>query len=90
MDSLGDLLPPRINQLGLSSQLKAAYIVSQANLLAKGRFEAIHFTGGVLTVNCPSSMAAQQLRFSSQAILETINEKIKPYTIKRFSYRIKS
>lgn len=88
MDSLDSLLSKRLNKLGLSKELQAAYIVSQANIIANGRFTAIRFARGILTISCPNSITANEIRYDSEKIINEINEKIKPTTIKRLSYKI--
>lgn len=88
MDSLDNVLNKRLNKLGLNKELQAAYILSQANSLADGRFEAVRFSHGVLTVNCPNSIAAAELQFETQSLIAKINDKIKPAAVKRLAFRV--
>ncbi len=90
LDSIDNLLSKRMNKLGLNNEFQAAYVLSQANALADGRFEAVRFLHGNLTLSCPSSIAAQEIKFIEKDLINKINEKIKPQQIKRISYRIKS
>lgn len=89
MDPLDNLLTNRINKLGLSKELQAAYVLSKANTLADGRFQAVRYSRGILTLRCTTSIAAQELKFQEKNLLDQINQEIKPFAINRLSYQVR-
>ena len=58
---------------GLARSIEAAVVVVKATECAAGRFQAIRFRNGRLTVVAPSLIAAQELVLRKLAIIEEIN-----------------
>ena len=58
---------------GLARSISAAVVVAKATATAAGRFEAIRFRNGRLTIVAPSLMAAQDLALQKEQIVEELN-----------------
>ena len=74
MDHLKTDLIKRLNQRSLATTATAAYVCHIANQQAKGRFRAVSFRNGVLTLAAPTAGAAQNLRLSQSALTTTLQE----------------
>lgn len=88
MEPIGNLLPKRLNKLNLQKPAQAAQVVSLANELSKGRFQAVSFTRGLLTVSCPNSIVAQEIQMSSHKLIAEINSRLSKPLVNRLRFRI--
>lgn len=66
-------LVKRLNQRSLGALATAAHICHVANQWAAGRFVAVSFHNGVLTLAAPSSGAAHNLRLGVSALTEELS-----------------
>jgi len=83
MDHISGSLNKRLTQRSLSTTANAAYVCHKANELSQGRYQALSFREGVLMLAAPSSGAAQNLRFVTSELLESLNSALTAPTIQK-------
>lgn len=59
---------------GLGRVAGAAWLCQQANQMAKGRFRAVTFRDGTLTVRVPDSLLAYELRGRRDEVIRELRE----------------
>lgn len=69
-------LARQLRRQGLSAVAEAAYVCEAANQLAEGRFEAIRWQAGRLTVVTKNSVIAHELSFVREELIRTLREKL--------------
>lgn len=80
---LKDSLNEAISKLPASSQIKAAFVVAEANKALKEVFEvslehrarAVSYRDGVLVIECQNGAVAQEISHKKKQLLETLKEK---------------
>lgn len=86
---INQLLPKQLHQKNLHNLAQAAYVCHLADQLAKGRYNAISFKNGVLTLGVKNNFEAIALQSEQMLIILEINKKLGQDSIKRLKYRIK-
>ena len=74
MEHIRTDLAKRLNQRSLAITATAAYICHVANQQANGRYTAVSFRNGTLTLAAPTAGAAQNLRLSQSALTTTLQQ----------------
>ena len=87
MDHINASLKIRLNQKSLATTATAAYVCHAANELSSGRYQAVSFKDGMLTLAAPSSAAAQDLKYQTEELLTQINNKLNASQIKSIRIR---
>ena len=82
------ILSRRLNQTGLRRIASAAYVCVVANELAKGRYEALKFQDGVLTVRATNAIVAQELRMELAQLSTELRLRLHLSDDKKFEIRI--
>lgn len=90
MEDLYNTINHRLNKLGIKGQLDSCRIVEIANKALSHGCHAISVSKGILTVSCPSNIAAQEVQSSSHKVIEEINSKIGRPVVNRLVYRLDS
>lgn len=67
---------------GLARSISAAVVVTKATTTAAGRFEAVRFRNGRLTIVAPSLMAAQDLALQKEQIIIELNTAFGDHIVK--------
>ena len=88
MEDLHDTIKQRLNKLGIKGQLDSCRIVEIANKALSHHCRAISVSRGILTVSCPSSVAAQEVQSSSHKIIKEINSITGRDVVSKLFYRI--
>lgn len=68
-------------------RLKATHVVAIANECAQGRFVAISFRSGELTVTLESQAQRYLIQGEIPTILKTINQRLGQELVRRFRFR---
>ncbi|MFA6082472.1 MAG: hypothetical protein WC773_03625 [Patescibacteria group bacterium] len=89
MDDIKELLLKRMNQHHLGSEAIASQVCYSINQIAEGRFEAIRYKNGVLTVTVPSSSAASDLQGGMSALKIRLSQRVSPNRIIRIIIKTK-
>ncbi len=72
MEHINKDLAKRLHQRSLSTTATAAYVCHVANQHANGRYRAVSYRAGLLTIAAPTSGTAQNLRFDQGALLSQL------------------
>lgn len=72
---------------GLSRSIDAAVVLAKATQIAAGRFEAVRYRNGRLTIVAPSPVAAQDLVLRKEAIITELNNVFAERVIKELYVR---
>ena len=83
MDKINKILKGALGKKGLMGVATSAHICFLAEKWAKGRFEPISYSKGVLKVSVKSSSHAQEMSMKENEICEYINEKLGRICVKR-------
>ena len=86
---LGDILDPALDRLATSEQARAygAWTRASGDQVASGAHPR-HFGRGVLTVECSSSVWANELTYLSGQLLRRMDEVVPGHPVKRFRFVI--
>jgi len=86
---LGDILDPALDRLATSEQARAyaAWARASGDQVASGA-RPRHFARGVLTVECSSSVWANELTYLSGQLLRRMDELAPGHPVKRFRFVI--
>lgn len=92
---LKDLLPKRINHLGLAPQVDGATICRLWEKYANEAFfktimdnhEAISFRDGILNIAVANPIFGQEIKNQAGRIVSAINRELGKETVKRVAYR---
>ena len=76
-ESIGRGLFRQLQRKGLSGAAEAAYICAMANQLANGRFEAVRWQAGRLTILAPNSLLAHELGFAKLDLIKDLKVKLR-------------
>jgi len=82
MKKLNEFLLPALAKRGLKKTVQSAEVCFFAQEWGKGRFTAISFSRGILKVSVTSSSAAQSLQMDEEKLVDFLNNKIGPNTVK--------
>lgn len=83
MDKIDKVLKSGLGKKGLMGAATSAHICFLAQKWARGRFEPISYSRGVLKVSVKSSSHAQELSMQECEICEYINDKLGRKCVKR-------
>jgi hypothetical protein len=75
-ESIGKGLYRQLQRKGLSQAAEAAYVCAMANQLAAGRFEAVRWQAGRLTIVAPNSLVAHELGFAKLDLIKDLKAKL--------------
>lgn len=75
-ESIGDGVARQLRRRGLGAAAEAAFVCAAANELAGGRFEAIRWRDGRLTIVARTSLVAHELVFEEADFIEALRAKI--------------
>ena len=86
---LGDILNPALDRLATSEQARAyaAWVRASGDQVASGA-RPRHFARGVLTVECSSSVWANELTYLSGQLLRRMDDVAPGHPVKRFRFVI--
>lgn len=91
-ENMANLLGGELNRFaarhGLGRELHAARIVGVANQLAAGRYQALTFRAGCLTVSVPTHAARYRIQTKLVGILHEINTELGSELITKIVVRI--
>ena len=90
MDKVEFILKRSLAKKGLLGAARSAEICFLAEKAAKGRFQAISFSRGVLKVSAASSAAAQEINMDEERIIDEINHKLGNEAVKRVRIILRS
>jgi len=77
MDSIKHDLTKRLNARSLATTATAAYICHVANERSQGRYVAVSYRNGILTLAAPTAGAAQNLKFQQKELSAELSAAIR-------------
>jgi len=86
MDKINKILKRSMGKKGLMGTATSAHICFLAEKWARGRFEPISYSKGVLRVSVKSSAHAQEMSMKEEEIIKYINDKIERKCVKKIRF----
>jgi predicted nucleic acid-binding Zn ribbon protein len=87
MQPIKDLLSQAMRRYGLNLEITAAHICEIASQTGQGKFQALSFREGVLTVNVINAVQATELQIQKQQLIKEINQKIGREVILKIKFK---
>lgn len=75
-ESIGEILARRLRQSGLEGPVRAAQICALANTESQGRYQAIRFRDGTLTLRAANSIVAHELRLAAGELAAKLKNRL--------------
>lgn len=74
-ESIGDILARRLRQSGLAEPVRAAQICAIADAVSDGRWQAVCFRDGTLTIRASNAIAAHELRLVREQLVTELKKR---------------